>query len=123
MIPHITEYDTRYHLAFLLVRVGAGVHNALAIGYTLTRDLDPLDSSSLCRVAILISYSMGSSLSSLICATWSEHMGVQATGGVTKSTKDRSGLSLASRVHSTFGSRPESWPCSSRVMLPSPMYI
>jgi hypothetical protein len=50
---------------------------------------------------MLMSSSMSSFLSSLICIAWSDHMGEQAAGGVMKSAEDGSGLSLTSRVPST----------------------
>jgi hypothetical protein len=68
----------------------------------------PQDSSPLYRVVMSILSSVGITLSSLVCTTWSEHMGAQGVGAVSKSTEDGSGLSIASRKPSTFGSRPES---------------
>jgi hypothetical protein len=56
----------------------------------------PQDSSPLCHAVISISSSVGSSLSSLIHATWSEHMGAQVIEGVTSQL--RTGWGSASPV-------------------------
>jgi hypothetical protein len=53
---------------------------------------------------------MGSSLSSLVRITWSEHMGAQTAGGVMKLTEDRSELNLTSRVPNASWAKLESQP-------------
>jgi hypothetical protein len=85
-----------------------------APGIYTTRDLSPFY-----RTAMSFSSRMGSSLSSLICITWSEHGGTQTNKGVTKSVEEGLGLSFPSRVLSTSGAKSDPQPRSSRVVLPS----
>jgi hypothetical protein len=82
----------------------------------------PGDSSPFCHAMMSISFSVGSSLSSLIRAAWSNHMGAQIAGGVMKSTEHGSGLSLPSRMPSTSEAKSESQPCSNHEVSPSPVY-
>jgi hypothetical protein len=89
---------------------------------SIPRIYTPIDSSPLYHAMTSMSSSMGCSLSSFIYVTWSEQIGTQTVRGVTKLVEDGSGLSLPSKVTSTFEAKSDPRPCLNGVVSLSLVY-